>query len=156
MTNVTPVPITKQQPDMSWREQLTCWVFLSCAVLFVVGIAEIFIWHWTGHHDESLHGLSPYLGGAGAMLVSATVAVIWTMVVFWFCLYRFLWHLGRNAVKPCPTPQEIELEMRARGYNPSLQDVMAVHTAKKREQYENIGLAAGAFLILRHFGHGGL
>ena len=101
---------------------------------------------------------NPYPDGASAWyigfaVVGSAVLVGYWMCAFWFCLARVSLQIGKDAVKPCPTPSEIEQQLRAQGYNPSIQDVMAIHLAKKAEQYENVALAVGWWALWTHIGH---
>ena len=134
----------------NWRQKLTFSVLGFSVLLFVAGIVELLIYVATGHHNV---GGDLIWGGEGLMFTGAMLFCVWALVAFWFCMIKLSFHIGQDAARPCPTPQEIEQQLRAQGHDPSVQDVMAIYQAKKTEQHENIGLAIGWFAMLQVIRH---
>jgi hypothetical protein len=147
--DLRPTAAAPVEAQKRWYWKLAKWMSLFCFLAFVAGVVEMVVWRNSGH-VETAHGSGLYLAGGPLMFASAlTLCVFWMFFLFigffkvWFGLG---WGFTKEALKPCPTPAEIEYELRARGYNPSIQDVLAVHAAAKREQYENVALAGGWFV----------
>ena len=93
-------------------------------------------------HSQFLNTVS------GVLLVPVfVVAVIWLFVI----IIGMLWGIHTNlrvAVKPIPSLAEIEAQLRAEGYNPSIQDVIAVEQHRKSERNEAALLAGGMIVGL--------
>jgi hypothetical protein len=147
--------VVEPEEELAWYWTLAILATLFCIVAFVGGLTWNILMHNVFTHHQSF-----FSSGWGAV---RTGSAIWIgalafLILFWFFFlfigffvmwFKLGWGLTQNAMKPCPTPAEIEQKLRARGYNPSVADVMAVHTAAKREQYENVALA-GAWFVANH------
>ena len=76
------------------------------------------------------------------------MAFIWVLVI----IGGILWSVHTNlrvAVKPIPSLAEIDAQLRAEGYNPSIQDVIAVEQHLKSERNE-AALIAGGLIVGLH------
>lgn len=78
--------------------------------------------------------------------------------VYW--VSSVAWRLGRAitrdvlapALEPVPSPEEIELQLRREGHDPTLQDIAAVHqmlASQKQEAVSTAVLGIGALYLLR-------
>jgi hypothetical protein len=92
---------------------------------------------------------SRFLNTVSGLLIAPVfaVALIWVFVI----IIGMLWSIHTNlqvAVKPIPSLGEIEAQLRAEGYNPSIQDVIAVEQHLKSERNEAALLAGGMIVGL--------
>jgi hypothetical protein len=92
---------------------------------------------------------SRFLNTVSGVLIAPVfaVALIWVFVI----IIGMLWSIHTNlqvAVKPIPSLAEIEAQLRAEGYNPSIQDVIAVEQHLKSERNEAALLAGGMIVGL--------
>jgi hypothetical protein len=92
---------------------------------------------------------SQFLNTVSGVLIApiCVMAFIWLFVV----IIGMLWGIHTNlkvAVKPIPSLAEIEAQLRAEGYNPSIQDVIAVEQHLKSERNEAALLAGGMIVGL--------
>lgn len=86
------------------------------------------------------------------------------LLIFAFAWFMFpvaslmAWRVGKGignalvtAARPIPSPAEIELQLRLEGYEPSLQDVLAVHqlyVVQRREAETLVGIALGGLYLV--------
>jgi hypothetical protein len=72
------------------------------------------------------------------------------LVGFWSCVAfgAFMWAFHcqlREAFKPIPSLQEIDAQLRAEGFSPSLADVIAVEQHLKSQRNEQLLIAGGIY-----------
>jgi hypothetical protein len=89
-----------------------------------------------------------------SVMVGVLVAPIFIMVVIWMLviLGGIFWSIHTNlkvATKPIPSLAEIDARLRAEGYDPSLQDLMAVEQHLKSERNEAALIAGGLIIGLQ-------
>ena len=141
--------VQPDKPKRSWQETLSLKVTLVGIACLVIGIFDrhrLFTWTILPA-DPSEGNYVASIWYFGFPIIGAVILVGYWCLAFLYLWLRLSAQIGRDAARPCPSPAEIETELRARGYDPSIADVMAVHAAAKREQYENLALVAGWFAL---------
>jgi hypothetical protein len=85
---------------------------------------------------------------------ASTLALVWAVGIlagFW-CLVgvgyylRLVWQVTAEALKPIPSLAEIDQQLRAEGYSPSIADVVAIEQHLKGQRNESL-LTFGALVI---------
>jgi hypothetical protein len=119
---------------ISWRE----WFWITAVVASLAcGAAGLIEFATADPASKTVNYAGTYLLGG--------VVGFWMLVLF--C--GFLWTTDRAlkvATKRIPSVQEIELQLRREGFDPSLQDVLAVEAHLKSNRNEGIVLA-GALVL---------
>ena len=113
---------------------------------FVVGIVLTLV--NTDQQSGTPH--SQFVNTVSGVLIAPVfvMAFIWVLVI----IGGILWSIHTNlqvAVKPIPSLAEIDAQLRAEGYNPSIQDVIAVEQHLKSERNE-AALIAGGLIVGLH------
>jgi hypothetical protein len=78
------------------------------------------------------------------------------IVLFWiaalcFCIFRSVWGLIGEATVQIPSPAQIEQQLRAEGYNPTLQDVLAVEQHLRNNRNDALIGVGALWLALNSF-----
>ena len=138
-----------EQPRAAWKTRfwraavITTLVGVVC---FVVGIALSL----TEHNNASGIASNRFENTVSGWLLAplAVMAFFWLFAIIGF----FLVAVRRNAkiaFAPIPPLQDIEQQLRAEGYSPTLQDVMAVEQRLKSER-NGAAVVTGALLVGMH------
>ena len=148
--------VAEPEEPLAWYWKLSTLVTLFCIIAFVGGLAWNILMHDVFTHHQSFTGTglkgSLHTGTAiwvGALALLISFWLFFLFIGFFVMWFKLGWGLTADAMRPCPTPAEIEQGLRTRGYNPSIADVMAIHAAAKQEQYENVAVA-GAWFVANH------
>ena len=127
-------PQQQPRPTLSWKTRFWRIAIITSVVLVVAG----FVAFKNGDpNSKNINYAGTYLWGV--------VAGFWILVGF----FAIIWSAHRavgEAVKPIPSLQEIESQLRQEGYNPSLQDCLAVEARLKSNRNEAI-VVAGAIIL---------
>ena len=100
---------------------------------------------------EPYHNGAPASGALACGVAIAVLCTYWIFVFCWWCVQTFLSPVIEQALQPIPSPQEIELELRRNGHDPSLQDIAAVHQMATAQRNEAVG-ALGIIAAMHYFG----
>ncbi len=144
-----PDPAPPTRAKGAWKHTLWQWLVrttLISVLAFVVGIVLTLVntdQQSGTPHNQFVNTIS------GVMMAPVFVmAFIWVLVI----IGGILWSIHTNlqvAVKPIPSLAEIEAQLRAEGYDPSIQDVIAVEQHLKSERNE-AALIAGGLIVGLH------
>ncbi len=137
--------------ERSWQRRLSRRVNITCMWAFVIGWV-INIAHHPAHSFYAV-GWGYLWDGDGIWITAVSFFFLYWIAAALYLWTRLGWRVGTAAFTPCPTPAEIDAELRAQGFCPSLQDVMAVHAAAKRQQYENVAVAVAYLAVNLSIGH---
>jgi hypothetical protein len=89
--------------------------------------------------------------GTSFTLAGFVLFVYWVAVGTHWVVNKFIWPNVETAITPIPSPVEIELQLRREGYDPTLQDVAAVHqmlSSRRNEAAVAAGLTLGAAYLM--------
>jgi len=121
-------------------------------------VAVVFIWYGWKHPHRVLFNetaIDTNVPDANQRLAPQAVSPpafgLVLLLGYWAIVCSFLYaravlRLTGEATRPIPSLAEIEVELRRSGYNPTIQDVIAVEQHLKSERNEAL-LAAGALII---------
>ena len=146
MTGMTDSPSASRWSTSKW---ISLWVTLISIGLLGLSIPfpRVVLFHWT------IIGADPSNGDYVPVVWSFGFAVLGFAVLigYWFCAAIFLWlrgmhRLGNEAHAPIPSLAEIERQLRAVGYDPSIADCVAIEQHLKSERNEK-AVVYGALLI---------
>ena len=118
------------------------WSFL----IFVIGLV------WAALTNPS-HEWAGFHLMQDAMMIPFAVILVLAIIIFPFAFGWSMWKALSGAVDalqtPIPSLQEIEAQLRAEGYSPSVADCVAVDGYLRRNRNEKIALGA-VFLLIAH------
>ena len=152
-----PQPQPIPPPEQSSKNWFTKLPFLKQLSLVVSAVGLICVLVGYKHQNWQVFSWSISTGdpavGADPIVTNVNLLGLgwFTLGGYWFCavvfcIVRSFHREMSKALKPIPSLQEIEQQLRAEGYDPSLQDVIAVEQQLKSERNE-AALTAGAIYL---------
>lgn len=152
VASVSPVGAPSDQSarppakSLTFGQRFSRWFSLLCVLTFVFSLLK------AGHGNPfaSMENApeSAYTWvtiGAGALIVLGTYW-LWVFLIRWI---RFTTGMVGEAAKPIPSLHEIDAQLRAEGYEPTLQDLLLVEQRLKSERNESAVLAGGSLIAMR-------
>jgi hypothetical protein len=114
---------------------LRYFVTISCGLTILLTVA-------TGPGGNPFHEGPDSVGAQSCGIAIAVLVIYWCMAFAMWVEQTFFSPVIDQAMQRVPSPDEIELELRRQGQNPSIQDVAAIHQMATARRNEAVGALA--------------